>query len=38
LGLKVQILHKKDESGEVRIHYKTLDQLEDVIHRLNKAR
>lgn len=34
LGLKVQILHKADESGEVRIYYKGLEQLEGVIRRL----
>jgi ParB family chromosome partitioning protein len=38
LGLKVQILHKADESGEVRIHYKRLEQLEDVIRRLTNSR
>jgi ParB family chromosome partitioning protein len=34
LGLRVQILHKANESGEVRIHYKNLEQLEDVVRRL----
>ncbi len=37
LGLKVQILHKVNESGEVRIHYRNLEQLEDVINRLSKT-
>jgi len=37
LGLKVQILHKANESGEVRIRYSSLEQLEDVINRLSKA-
>lgn len=34
LGLKVQILHKGDKGGEVRISYKSLEQLDDLIHRL----
>ena len=38
LGLKVQILHKGDKGGEVRISYKTLEQLDDVILRLKTAR
>jgi ParB family chromosome partitioning protein len=37
LGLKVQITHKANESGEVRIQYKSLEQLEDVINRLSRA-
>ncbi len=37
LGLKVQILHKVNGSGEVRIRYADLDQLQDVINRLKKA-
>jgi ParB family chromosome partitioning protein len=37
LGLKVQIAHKANESGEVRIQYKSLEQLEDVMNRLSKA-
>jgi ParB family chromosome partitioning protein len=37
LGLKVQILHKADESGELRIAYKTLEQLDDLIRRLNRV-
>ncbi|MDE2135522.1 MAG: ParB/RepB/Spo0J family partition protein [Alphaproteobacteria bacterium] len=34
LGLKVHILHKGDKGGEVRISYKSLEQLDDLIHRL----
>jgi ParB family chromosome partitioning protein len=37
LGLKVQVLHKVNGSGEVRIQYRELEQLEDVINRLSKA-
>jgi ParB family transcriptional regulator, chromosome partitioning protein len=35
LGLKVQVMHKPDGSGEVRISYKTLEQLDQIIHRLS---
>lgn len=34
VGLKVLINHKGDASGTIEIHYKTLDQLEDVCRRL----
>ncbi|MBC8012624.1 MAG: ParB/RepB/Spo0J family partition protein [Methyloceanibacter sp.] len=34
LGLDVEIRKRKGEKGELRIHYATLDQLEDVRHRL----
>jgi ParB family chromosome partitioning protein len=34
LGLEVEIRKGKGEQGELRIHYTTLDQLEDVRHRL----
>jgi ParB family chromosome partitioning protein len=37
LGLKVQILHKGEKGGEMRIAYRTLEQLDDLIRRLNKA-
>ena len=42
LGLKVQIIHKVDKSGgdkggEVRVRYKTLEQLDEVTRRLSKA-
>src|SRR5665213_978204 len=36
LGLKVHILHKGERGGELRIAYRTLEQLDDIIHRLNK--
>jgi len=36
LGLKVQIVDKNGEAGEVRIVYKTLEQLDDLILRLKK--
>jgi ParB family chromosome partitioning protein len=38
LGLKVEIMHKGDTGGELRIFYKTLEQLDDLIRRLNNAR
>jgi ParB family transcriptional regulator, chromosome partitioning protein len=34
LGLKVQVIHKGDKGGEVRISYKSLEQLDDLIRRL----
>ncbi len=34
LGLKVEILHKESKGGELRISYKTLEQLEDIVRRL----
>src|SRR5690242_4241424 len=34
LGLRVQIIHKEKGGGELRISYKTLEQLDDLIHRL----
>ena len=37
LGLRVQILHKGARGGEVRITYKTLEQLDDVVRRLNRS-
>jgi len=36
LGLKVEILHKGDKGGEVRIRYRTLEQLDDLTRRLSK--
>jgi ParB family chromosome partitioning protein len=38
LGLKVQVVEKNGEAGEVRIFYKTLEQLDDLILRLKKMR
>ena len=36
LGLRVEVVDKGKRGGEVRITYKTLEQLDDVIHRLTK--
>jgi ParB family chromosome partitioning protein len=36
LGLKVQIIHKGDKGGEMRISYKTLEQLDELTKRLSK--
>ncbi|HJW40156.1 MAG TPA: ParB/RepB/Spo0J family partition protein [Rhizomicrobium sp.] len=38
LGLKVQVIHKGARGGEVRISYKTLEQLDEINRRLSKAR
>jgi ParB family transcriptional regulator, chromosome partitioning protein len=38
LGLKVQIVHKGDKGGEVRVVYKTLEQLDELTRRLSKPR
>ena len=38
LGLKVEIVHKGNTGGELRVFYKTLEQLDDLIRRLNSAR
>jgi ParB family chromosome partitioning protein len=35
LGLKVEIAHKGSAGGELRIAYRTLEQLDDVIQRLS---
>ena len=38
LGLKVQIIHRGDKKGgEVRIAYKTLEQLDELTRRLSKS-
>ena len=37
LGLKVQIIHKGDKGGEMRISYKTLEQLDELTRRLSKS-
>ncbi len=34
LGLKIQILHKGEKGGEIRVSYKTLEQLDDLERRL----
>jgi ParB family chromosome partitioning protein len=36
LGLKVHIAHKGDKGGDIKISYKTLEQLDDLIRRLSK--
>jgi len=38
LGLDVEIVHKGRKGGELRINYKTLEQLDDLIQRLSKFR
>src|SRR5581483_8597965 len=35
LGLKVEIAHKANGAGEMRIFYKTLEQLDDICRRLS---
>ncbi|MGN6515488.1 MAG: ParB/RepB/Spo0J family partition protein [Rhizomicrobium sp.] len=37
LGLKVQIVDKGKKGGELRVEYRTLEQLDDVIRRLNRS-
>jgi ParB family chromosome partitioning protein len=37
LGLKVQIVHKGDKGGDIRISYKNLEQFDDLIRRLSKS-
>ena len=37
LGLKVQIIHKGDKGGEVRVAYKTLEQLDELTRRLSRG-
>jgi ParB family chromosome partitioning protein len=37
LGLKVEIVDKEGKGGEIRIAYKTLEQLDDIIRRLNRS-
>ncbi|HEY5049113.1 MAG TPA: ParB/RepB/Spo0J family partition protein [Rhizomicrobium sp.] len=38
LGLNVQILHRSSAGGELRIVYRTLEQLDDLIQRLHSKR
>ncbi len=38
LGLKVQVIHHGDKGGEMRISYKTLEQLDELTKRLSKPR
>jgi ParB family transcriptional regulator, chromosome partitioning protein len=37
LGLKVEIIHKGDKGGEMRISYKSLEQLDDLTKRLSRS-
>jgi ParB family transcriptional regulator, chromosome partitioning protein len=37
LGLTVQIIHKGDKGGEMKIAYKTLEQLDELTRRLSKS-
>lgn len=36
LGFKVQVIHKGDKGGEVKITYRTLEQLDELTRRLSK--
>jgi len=38
LGLKVEIAHKANGAGEMRIFYKTLEQLDDICRRLSNPK
>jgi len=37
LGLKIQIIHKGDKGGEMRISYKSLEQLDELTRRLTRS-
>ncbi len=37
LGLKTQIIHKGDKGGEMRIFYKSLEQLDELTRRLTRS-
>ncbi len=37
LGLNVEIVHKGDKGGDIRISYKNLEQFDDLIRRLSKS-
>jgi ParB family chromosome partitioning protein len=37
LGLKVQIVHKGEKGGEMRVLYKTLEQLDELTRRLSRS-
>ena len=37
LGLKIKIIHKGDKGGEMRISYKSLEQLDELTRRLSKS-
>ena len=36
LGLKVQVIHRGDKGGEMRISYKSLEQLDELTRRLSR--
>jgi len=36
LGLQVHIAHKGDKGGEIRISYRSLEQLDEIARRLSK--
>jgi ParB family chromosome partitioning protein len=38
LGLNVNIAHKGDKGGEIRISYRTLEQLDDLCEKLGGRR
>jgi ParB family chromosome partitioning protein len=38
LGLKVQVIHKGSKGGEVKIAYKSLEQLDEITRRLSRGR
>ncbi len=38
LGLKVEIIHKGDKGGDVRIRYTSLEQLDEIARRLSQPR
>jgi ParB family chromosome partitioning protein len=38
LGLRVQVIHKGSKGGDVRIAYKTLEQLDEIARRLSRSR
>ncbi len=35
IGMKVEIAHRGEKGGEVKIRYRTLEQLDDLMHRLS---
>lgn len=37
LGLRVTVSHRSDGGGSLSVHYRDLEQLEDVLHRLERA-
>jgi len=37
LGLKVQIVHKGDKGGDIKIRYRTLEQFDELVRRLSRT-